>query len=419
MAATKSRVLQALTASALALPGVALKVAAKPLNDNVLLDLQYGHYQESDGRVSVDLFQGFSTATLSESSQIAGAFTTDTWSGATPVLTMPYSVAEMTTGASGINGVNSRPVEDGQRAVQVMTGASMVETRYAFNLGYDFFVNDIGLHAQFSRSDEPDFLSYGYKLGADREFNSKMTTLSFGFGQNFDRVKPVTRDIKEDKSDYYLQTGITQILSKQTLLQISTEFMHGAGFLSNPYKKVFIQGLNSHTTLQNGGFDQVYYENRPDTRNQWSVSVGMVQYVSLLDASVHLDYRYFIDNWDISSHTFEAAYRQPLGSGWMLVPRLRYYSQTNAEFFQYYYSAPRADGFYSSDYRLANFGNLSGGLRLGREWQNVSRLAQNIIFEAGFEYTSHAADLKLGGQQGSDITDFDYILFNSTISIKF
>ena len=101
------------------------------------------------------------------------------------------------------------------------------------------------------------------------------------------------------------------------------------------------------------------------------------------------------------------------------MPRLRYYSQTGTDFFQYYYDTPRADGIYSSDFRLASFGNLSGGLKLIREWHNVSRFAENITFEAGFEYTAHAADLKLSGNDNLNITDFDYVLVNSTINIKF
>ena len=420
VAVTKSKVLQALTASALTLPGITANVVAKPVGNNTSVNLQYGHYAESGQRVAVDIFQGSSLYTLSETSQLQAGLVTDIWSGATPVLTLPDSVAHSKTGASGINGVNSNePVVAGENPVQVMTGASMVETRYAFDLGASFFVNDVGVHSQFTRSEEPDYLSYGYNIGADWELNQKMTTLSLAFGQNFDQIEPTTRKLQEDKLDYRLLAGISQILTKQTLLQISTELTHSSGYLTNPYKKVFIQGLNDNTDLQNGGFNNVYYENRPDERNQWSISIGIIQYVPAFDGSTHLDYRYFRDDWGISSHTFEATYNQPIGSGWMLVPRIRYYSQTGADFFQYYYVTPRADGIYSSDFRLASFGNLSGGLKLIRDWKNVGQLAETISFEAGFEFTSHAADLKLSGNNDLNVTDFDYVLVNSNVNIRF
>ena len=137
--------------------------------------------------------------------------------------------------------------------------------------------------------------------------------------------------------------GISQVISKQSLLRISANFTHSTGYLSNPYKKVFIQGLGDQSSLENAGFNRVYYENRPDNRNQGSISLGYIQYISLLDSALHLDYRYFVDSWDISSHTFEASYHQPIAKNWMLVPHVRYYSQTDAAFYQAYYEAPRSD----------------------------------------------------------------------------
>jgi uncharacterized protein DUF3570 len=420
VAVARNNPLTALTAAALSLPGVLPVTQAAQVEKQIKSEFQFGRYEESSDRITVDIYQGNFIIPIAKHLQAKADWTVDTFSGATPVLTMPNSVAQVTTGASGINGVDgSKTVTSNEQAIQVMTGASTRETRYGANLGLSYFIDDLSFHASGSRSKEPDYLSHGYHLGIDWEFNQKLNTLSIGFGQNFDRVEPTTRSLIEHKTDHHVQLDFSQILSKESLLRLSANYTHNDGFLSNPYKKVFIQNLNTDSGLVNGGFDKVYYENRPGNRNQWSVSLGLIHYISWSDAALHLDYRYFTDNWGIDSHAFEAIVHQPLGNGWMVIPRVRYYSQTAAEFFQPFYSAPRSDNHYSSDFRLAGFGTLSGGLKLTKEWQRINELTESIKLEAGVEYSTHAANLQLGGQTASDITDLNYVLFTGALKISF
>lgn len=420
VAVIKSDAIKALTAAAFALPGMLPKAKATQIKPDPIADFQYAHYQESDDRISVDIYQGVVILPVSKSIEVQTNWVIDTFSGATPVLTMPDSVAQSFTGASGIKGVdNSKTVTAGEQSVQVMTGASTRETRYGVDLGLSYFLDNLTLRASGSHSEEPDYISHGYHLGMDWEFNKKFNTLSIGFGQNFDQVEPTTRSLNKEKSDHHFQLGLSQVISKKSLLRLSTNYSRSNGYLSNPYKKVFIQGLPPGSELQNGGFSNVFYENRPDKRDQWSVSLGYIQYFSALDSSLHFDYRFFTDSWNIVSHTFEAVYHQPLSKGWMLIPRLRYYTQTNARFYQNYFSEARSDNHYSSDFRLAGFGSLGGGLKLTKEWQRVSSLTESIKLEAGFEYTAHAANLKLGHNRSSSVTDFEYVLFTGAIKINF
>ncbi|WP_305909874.1 DUF3570 domain-containing protein [Methylomarinum sp. Ch1-1] len=418
MAATKTNALHALTAAALALPGMSAKAAASDYQAKT--DIQYGHYRESDDRISVDIYQGMTVLPISQSLELQGSWVIDSFSGATPVLTLPASVAQTSSGASGISGVDGdKTVSGGEQAVQVMTGASTRETRYGVDIGLSYFLDNLSFHASGKRSEEPDYLSHGYHVGVDWDFNRKLNTLSLGFGQNFDRVEPTTRPLSEEKNEYQIQLGLSQILGKKSLFRLSAGYTHGSGYLSNPYKKVFIQGLDTDHNLQDGGFNHVFYENRPDKRDQWSVSLGYIRYFSALDSALHLDYRYFTDSWDIASHTFEAVYHQPLAEDWMLIPRLRYYSQNQARFYRDFYTTPRKDHHYSSDFRLAGFGVLSGGIKLSREWRHANKLTESIKLEAGFEYSAHAAALQLGGQTASELTDFNYVLFSGAIKIKF
>jgi len=419
--AAKNSTLKAFTVAALALPGLLPTAKAAQKTTKPVIDFQYGHYQESDDRIAVDIYQGIIALPISKSLAIQSNWVVDTFSGATPVLTMPNSVAQVISGASGISGVDdSKTVTADEQAVEVMTGASTRETRYGIDLGFNYTLNDFVFSASGSRSEEPDYLSHGYNLGVEWIFNQKFNTLSLGFGQNFDQISPTTRILDEQKTDYHLQLGFSQVVSKESVLKLSSSYTYNDGYLSNPYKKVFIQDLDTNTNLKTGGFSNVYYENRPDKRHQWSASLAYIQYISFLKASVQFDYRYFKDSWDISSHTFEAIYRQPLSKSWELVSRLRYYSQSEAKFYKNFYIQANANNHYSSDYRLAGFGTLAGGIKLTKEWGLASKFTKSIKIELGVEYSTHAADLKLGDQTtASNLSDFNYILCNSSINIKF
>lgn len=183
------------------------------------------------------------------------------------------------------------------------------------------------------------------------------------------------------------------------------------GFLSNPYKKVFI--LGGDPGLPSGGFAHAFFENRPERRNQGMILLHGVRYVDLFDAALHLEYRFNVDDWQVHAHTFEIDWYQPLGQGWQLVPRFRYYSQDQAEFYRPVFSSPRKDGRYSSDYRLAGFGALSAGVSL------ETLIGQRLTLRTGFEYYQRRAGLKLGGQSRSGFADFSSILITAAFQLTF
>ena len=125
---------------------------------------------------------------------------------------------------------------------------------------------------------------------------------------------------------------------------------------------------------------QEVLEQRPTLRNQWTSDARDIQYIAGSDAALHVDYRFFHDDWGIDSHTLDLSWYQPLGDGWMVVPGLRYYTQSAADFYKPYFllnqpfpiKLPRNPELglnidfskltihnFSSDERLSGFGSLS------------------------------------------------------------
>lgn len=316
------------------------------------------------------------------------------------------------------------------------------ETRSMPQFTARYYFDDTTLGITGGLSDEPDFLSNFGSFNISHELNNKLTTLSGGYGMTSNQISRTSGhantghdhsediaypDLNANSKFHNFNFGLSQVLSKNTLYQFSSTYTHQSGYLSNPYKLVYVRGEvtpKEYVEMDvNPAFDwrsitnlemvstELFREVRPDQRNMFSFSNQINHYIPGLDASVHFDYRFYADDWQLNSHTFELKWFQNLPWGLTVTPGIRYYSQSQAEFFAPYFLAPRADGHYSSDFRLSAFGDLSGGVTVSKAF------ARGIALEAGFEYVTHAGGLKLGGGGVGDYADFNYYIAHANLSI--
>jgi len=333
------------------------------------------------------------------------------------------------------------PSPDYSQPVQVIA-AHPLESRNMPILGANFYWGPVTLGLSGGYSIEDDFNSTFGSGNVSWELNNKLTTLSVGFSlSNNDIVREAIRpggphdhstgeleDFEASNKYRTFNLGLSQILTKNTLFHLNGSYTRQRGYLSNPYKLVnitgeitpeeynkvgFIDGADdwsSVTDLEVAGFE-LFRDVRPEKRDIWTISTGINQYIPSLDASLHLDYRFFFDDWDINSHTFEFAWYQSLPFGITVTPNIRYYSQSGADFFAPFFRAPRQDGNYSSDYRLSSYGVLSGGLSAGIEF------AKGIKLDTSFEYSTHRGSLKLGGGGIGNYADLDSYLISASLQV--
>lgn len=341
-------------------------------------------------------------------------------------------------------------VPSGSQTVQVMQ-TQPLETRSQPQFTGRYYFDDaiLSLSGGFSR--EPDYLSNFGSAQYSHQLNNKLTTLNFGYGmvdnsiwRNTSMMNMNTAAMAAMSGPQYnpanyptlnghsvfnnLSFGLSQVLDKDTVFQSSVNFSVQNGYLSNPYKEVYIRGIltpedyaamaqnynsfnwNSITNLQVVGVE-LFRENRPNQRNTWSFSNQLNHFMPNLDATLHADYRFYTDDWSVNSHTFQLKWLQNLGDGWLLTPSVRYYSQSQAFFFAPYYLSPRADNLYSSDYRLSGYGDLSGGVSIGKT------LGKGVRLDASLEYVQHAGGLKLGGGGSGNYADFDYYFAHANLNV--
>ncbi|NOU22571.1 MAG: DUF3570 domain-containing protein, partial [Methyloglobulus sp.] len=415
-------------------------------------------------------------------------YTQDTWSGATPYGSAPensvaYSLQSLDvnddgiplyTGASPLvkasgyfdNKGNSYTQEfnptTGQlnylknKTVHVM-GFASPETRKQgdFKLSYDW--DDAAIEAGGGISVERDYESRFVNLGGRLDFNQKQTIVNAGISYtnsaieanpditnyarwgeqhaNLISTDPLTKvnTLHANREDWAAQLGLTQVVNKDAVVELGMGYTRSTGFLENPYKLSWLFGVDPDDPRQQGlpeglfyanGRGGVFIEQRPDARDQWRWNTRWTQYVEPLDAALHLGYAFAHDDWGINAHTFDADWVQPLGDGWTVTPRIRYYSQEQADFYAtnpivkpleetvgVFFPFILPDNF-SSDQRLSGYGTLSGGVTVSKEF------AKGIRLETGFEYYTHQGSLKLGGGGEDSFADFDYWVANAALKVN-
>lgn len=496
------------------------------------VNFQFSRYQEGKRNlfgaprsldpIRVDTLFGSGLFSLTDRTKFSFNFLQDTWSGATPVTTAPLVTngnrpflvnsddGVVVGGASpfintqisldrDLKPLQRNSGKQDTRSTLIMSSASP-ETRNQANFGLNYEWDEAAINASAGFSLENDYKSAFGNLGGRLDFNQKLTTVKFGAGFSSSDIRAIidhdaspyltktdfARQIESrggseilhgERQDWTANLGLTQVLNKYALIDANFGYTHSRGFLENPYKAmtvIFVDPdvLNNGQTTPVSGDVRAFLEQRPDQRNQFAFDTKYIQHINPLDAALHLNYKFTGDDWGINTHTFGASWVQPLPFGWTLTPRIRYYSQDSASFYDPFLVSrqnffrqafdvngrriwvdannagveyfgddplnlrdtsgnpvdsaqlqnvrPKTIPFdrsllpnnFSSDHRLAGFGALSGGVTLS------TQLTKGIALEAGFEYYSRASAFKLGGGGGSSFADFDYYVANAAIKLN-
>lgn len=253
---------------------------------------------------------------------------------------------------------------------------------------------------QFSK--EYDYLSIVANGSLAFDFNQKNTTLSAGLSYAMDTIDPVggrptdfammTASTGHGEGDGYddddnengessgseskdtadLLLGVTQIINRRMLMQFNYSLSQSDGYHNDPYKLLSV--VNDQGYTQN-----ILYESRPDKRTKqsffWQTKYAMDQGV------VDVSYRYASDDWEIDSHTIDTRLRFDLTETTYIQPHIRYYQQTEADFYTPFLAegAPLPE-YASADYRLGKMSAITLGIKYGMQLDNGDELAFRIEY---------------------------------------
>jgi len=213
-------------------------------------------------------------------------------------------------------------------------------------------------------SQESDYESVAGSFIVSRDFNERMTTLSLGASLAHDSVRDTPTGNWEEKDSFDLQFQIAQVIDARTLLKFSYVGGASRGYLDDQYKMVLLN-------------DTVIDEQRPDRRNKQTVYLSLNRFVDPLNAAIEASYRFYHDTFGIDAHTFGLDWYQNLGRKFILVPGVRYYEQSAADFYATKFTgSPKA---YSADYRLSKLGSITYGMKL--IWKVSDKFWADIAYD--------------------------------------
>jgi hypothetical protein len=266
----------------------------------------------------------------------------------------------------------SAPVAGGQvtarATVDVVSAASVdvvsqatpgfSETRYAGSLAATkrFGAWRPGLSASYSW--EPDYRSLGLGGAVERRLGGADTTGRLGVDVLLDTVGQVdTPDeaFSEGLETHAVDASLTQVLGPRTVLRGTYTLTLQRGYLEKPYRFVpmFDQaGLDAAATagdpLDLDTFDRYRLperppENVPDLRVRHALAARLLRYLPGLDASLRLDYRFYVDSWSMQAHTLELGFRWAVGEELTLGAANRVHWQSSVSFWQRTYVLPGPD----------------------------------------------------------------------------
>ena len=336
-----SKSLLALSSTALTLSSLSYADAPPPQST---ASIKSTNYQEDDllsnevlfgelSRYDIDVhqFQLITPVSRNSSLQINGSY--DSLSGASPWFTSADTEGEPIVNLSGASGI--------------------YDERRELSVGGSYYFENDTLSASAGRSAENDYTATFVNVGLAHELKNKLTTISLNASVSNDDIFPTdankfNRIERASKRSVSTALSVSHIINQFSTYQTAISVTNQKGFLSDPYKLRDI---------------------RPDTKSQYAWTNSFRLFLDEADAALHLNYRLYHDDFGIGSHTVDFAWHQNLTTSLpidlRIVPSIRYYTQSSANFFT------NIDDFssnplmpQSSDYRLAAFGAISGGINI-------------------------------------------------------
>jgi len=256
------------------------------------------------------------------------------------------------------------------------------ETRKQEGFSVDYLHGKTIYTAGYIHSKEPDYDSNTAYYSISQSMFGDLTTVTFGYRRGWDNVY---RDIKVDgiiendptfheRADHRgYSLSVSQILTRNAILDLNFEAITDEGYLQSPYREV-----RYLDPTKPSGFS-LAPQVTPNTRTSTAASADLKYYLPYR-AAVTAEYRYYTDTWGINGNTFQVSYTQPRRH-FIFDGSLRYYLQNAANFYSDLF--PRLDysNFEARDRELAAFHSISLGFGAAYEfhvpyatWINKSSL---------------------------------------------
>jgi hypothetical protein len=247
-----------------------------------------------------------------------------------------------------------------------ISGASrMSDRRTAGDVKVTRYFHRLSLAGGLAGSTERDYRSIAGSLDLRLASEDQNTELSVGVGTSSDSIDPVNKVVVgETRQTHQASLGVTKVASRADVLQATLSHSDGRGYFSDPYKVLDVRPRERRQTVMMLRWNHHFEDGGTTLRSSWRATV---------------------DSFGVQSHTLQGEWVVPAGQAVKVVPSLRLYTQTAADFyadpvydpvlgepFPLGYNRNSPPQFITLDQRLSSFGAVGLGLGLvvtvDRDW---------------------------------------------------
>jgi hypothetical protein len=287
-------------------------------------------------------------------------------------------------------------------SVDVLSSASpYTDKRTETSLSMDYLHNKTLLNLSLTKSDESDYLAETGSFGISHDMFGDLTTVLLGYSVGNDDIsRNGDSDFGASAKRQNYRLGLTQVLTKESILDIAWETITDEGFLGSPYRSYRYRDAQSEK-----GYSFLP-ENYPKTRTSNALAFK-VKYYLPYRAALSSEYRYFNDTWGISADNLEFGYTHPFQEKWIFDIRYRYYTQDKADFYSDLFSRRQPFEYLARDKELSSFQSHTLGLGFSYAlnpsfWHVIDRGSFNFDFDyIRYDYDDFR-DLTRGGDVGRE-----------------
>jgi hypothetical protein len=270
------------------------------------------------------------------------------------------------------------------------------ETRTQDGLNAEFLYGKTTYTVGVTHSYEPDYRSNTASFGISQSMFGDLTTISMTYHRTWndvfkmeclvddkDLAYPCVEKVhdpsfgEKDMDERAYGVGLTQILTRNSIISVNFEVITDQGWLSNPYRSMmYVQAGGSGFALGP--------EVDPSTRTSNALGLDYKYYLPW-HAALDAQYRYFEDTWGIRAHTAQLGYTQPWRH-WTFDGSFRFYTQTHATFYSDLFASADEQNFMSRNRELSSFNSFTVGTGASYEFHIphapwITRSTANFRFD--------------------------------------
>jgi len=315
------------------------------------------------------------------------------------VLTVDVGLSAYTSASSS----NVNPLDGGVNVspFDASSGESRKDVLAYINPSYQHSSDDRNSiwNANAYFSSEYDYFSIGFGGSYTKLFNEKNTEITLSgnvFLDKWNAIYPIelregffddritgngtyspifSEFDRENRNSYSLSLSFSQILSQKLQGALFMDVVSQNGLLSTPFQRVYFSDFEDFYIDDFQLADNV--EQLPDSRFKIPIDGRLNYYLNDL-VVLRSYYRFYWDDWGISSHTASLEAPFKLTNKFTLYPSYRYYTQTAADYFYPKEEALSTYEFYTSDYDLSNYNAHQYGI--GVQYKDIFTSARVLNF---------------------------------------